>query len=131
MYGESSFSFEYNKIKFIFFYNVVWENNNSKLDFEWLNNALSNLFLYNHVLLMSHISPFGDQFNDDYKNEYIKAVITNNISLTLHGHAHYYSLFKYFDNKESLYFTAKDVKKRVYYKLLITKNNIEITEVEI
>jgi len=129
MYGESSFVFSFNKTKFVCFNNVVWENNNTYPDFNWLNNNLSDNKLYDHIFVLSHIPPFSDQFDKYCESVFNKILTTNKVKLSIHGHVHCYSYKQYYNNSSTLYFTADDIKGRNYYKISVTKSTFNIQQV--
>lgn len=127
MYGETNFTFTFNKIKFICFDDIVWENNNNYPDFNWLNINLSNRLNYNQVFVLSHIPPIKDQIDDYFESTYGEILLANNVNLSLFGHTHSYSLFK---NEDKVwYFIADNINARVYYKIYVYNNGFNIKSI--
>lgn len=126
MYGESFFTFSYNKTKFVCFDDVIWENNNTYPNFNWLKNNISDNGFYNHTFVLAHIPPFPDQFDDFCINTYNQILTSNNIELSLHGHIHGYSYSRYFENSDTWYFVADDIISHEYYKVYVTDSSFNI-----
>lgn len=129
MFGESSFTFEFNNTKFVCFDDIIWENNNRYPDFNWLENNLSNTDQYNHVFVFSHIPPVSDQFDDFCREKFTKIVTENNVNCTFHGHVHNYSFNPYPGNPDIYYFTAEYLKSHTYYKVFISDTSFTIVPV--
>ena len=92
MYGDENFSFSYKNCYFIFWNDVRWEVNNEEPDFDWLYRQLkSSDEKYNHVFVVAHIPPFGDQFTFLYREFYERVLDSFNVDLSIHGHQHEYS----------------------------------------
>ena len=128
MYNSSSFTFAFNKTKFVCFDNVIWENNNTYPDFYWLNNNLSDYKFYNHVFVFSHIPPFSDQFDEYCESAFNNILASNNVKLSLHGHVHCYTFEQHY-NSNTWYFTADDIKGRSYYKISVTDSAFNVQSV--
>ena len=129
MYGASSFTFAFNKTKFVCFDDIIWENNNTYPDFNWLNNNLSVNQLYNHVFVFSHIPPFSDQFDEYCENTFNHFITLNNVRCSFHGHIHYYSFEQHYNNSNTWYFTAAYIKARNYYKVYVSDSTFQIQTV--
>ena len=126
IFGAHSFSFITNNTKFVIFDNVVWENNNSYPNFDWLNNNLSDNNKYNQIFVFSHIPPFSDQFDDYCRNKYYNIMQANNVSCSFHGHIHCYSFEKHQENNKTWYFTADDITSKNYYKVTFCDTTFNI-----
>ena len=120
MYGSSSFTFIFNKTKFVCFDDVVWENNNTNPDFNWLNTNLSDNNLYKNTFVFSHIPPFSDQFNEYCELTFNNILASNNVKCSFHGHVHSYSFEQHYNNNSTWYFTADYLKNQKYYKIHVS-----------
>jgi len=130
MFGKSSFSFVFHDTKFVCFDNIVWENNNTYPNFNWLNTNLSDYNQYKQVFVFSHIPPFADQFDEYCRNTFTNIITSNNVSCTFHGHVHSYSFNQYYENSNCWCFTADYIKSRVYYKVYVSESTFNIASVE-
>lgn len=103
MFGEMNYTFTFNNCKFVFFNNNIWENYNIEPDFFWLEEALSEAGNYDHVFVIAHIPPWGDQFTALYEQVYQDIVKSAGVSLSIHGHGHtHYYGRKYNDEMDYL-----------------------------
>ncbi|NJK97791.1 MAG: hypothetical protein HC905_25340 [Bacteroidales bacterium] len=93
MFGPTNFTFNIGDYHFIGFDDVVWENNNTLPDFEWLN---SNLLDTTSVVEVgfAHIPPWSDQLSPYF--EEVKQLINRepDHTLLIHGHEHNYGYKK-------------------------------------
>lgn len=110
MFGDFNYTLNFNNNKFIFFDNVVWESNKTP-DFNWLSNQLNNSSLFNQTFVFAHIPPTDSQLNDEMKQTYYSILEQNNVELSVHGHAHNYSL----RNRNNVsYLTVPSINKNQY-----------------
>jgi predicted phosphodiesterase len=86
IYGNTNFSFSIGNNKFIGFDNIVWENDNKRPEFEWLQNELDDKICKN-IFLMMHI-PEESEPMEKYRHEY--SIIIKDVPnlYRLHGHTH-------------------------------------------
>ena len=120
MYGASNFSFEFKGTKMVFFDNIVWENDNSRPNFEWLSEQLDSAANYNHQLVFAHIPPGNDQLEGEYDTAFRKG-LTDRISLMFCGHNHNYE-----DNQMDgfRYIVVGSVSKRYYSLVTVTADTV-------
>lgn len=124
VFGPNNFSFTYGNYKFIVFDNVVWENGNRPLNFEWLNNEVASSKSLN--IFISHL-PFWDAQIDSTNNKkFLEIVNSGNTMLCLHGHTHNYKETKY-NGIHTL--VAGDLKDREYYILELIENKASIKRI--
>ncbi|MBN1144870.1 MAG: metallophosphoesterase [Bacteroidales bacterium] len=89
VFGPSDFSFDAGNYKFVFFDNVVWENDNRSPKFDWLTDQLSDSELP-HVIL-THIPPWDNQMTGINNLVFRDIVNSENTILCCHGHTHEYA----------------------------------------
>ena len=128
-YGPSSFTFTFNKTKFVCFDDVVWENNNTYPDFEWLEKSLSDNDRYNQTFVFSHIPPFSDQFDTYCESTYNKIITSHNIALSAHGHNHNYSLDQHYNKGNEWYLVSSYITNRIYHKVYVSNSTFKIENV--
>lgn len=87
MFGDTSFSFSYAGYNFVFFDNVVWENNNTTPDFAWLQNSLSTA---KANVLFAHIPAWSDQMAGAFEERMDSILSSNRMIGTIYGHDHGY-----------------------------------------
>ncbi len=90
MFGDYNYSFEFNNNKFVFFDNIYLESD-TEVDFNWLSSELSNHANYNQVFSFAHIPIISDDITPAMQEKYNSLMIENNVSLSVHGHTHSYS----------------------------------------
>jgi len=101
-FGPTNYTFTFRGCKFVMFDNIIWENKNKDPEFDWFKENLVNDGDYNHVIPVSHIPPWGDQYN--YGNEAIfnQMMVEKDIKLSIHGHTHTYYYGKKYDDIDYL-----------------------------
>lgn len=129
MFGSYNYTFEYNKCKFIFWDNIVWESYKIP-DFAWLKSQLYKGDYVNKLFVVSHIPPFTDQFTDEMENEYKSLMSDNNVDLSIHGHIHHYSLGNFYQDKVQ-YLTVPWLKEPTYITIHVGNNGISIEQVRL
>jgi len=87
MFGDTSFSFTYAGYNFVFFDDVVWENNNQAPDFAWLQNSLSTT---KKNLLFAHIPVWSDQLEGTFAQQMDSIISDNGVIGAIYGHDHSY-----------------------------------------
>jgi predicted phosphodiesterase len=87
MFGDTNFSFAYAGYNFVFFDDVVWENNNKMPDFAWLQNSLSKT---KTNLLFAHIPVWSDQMMGVFEERMDSILSANRVIGTVYGHDHCY-----------------------------------------
>jgi len=112
MFGDYNYSFDFNNNKFVIFDDVVWESNKNP-DFDWLSTQLYDNQLFNQVIVIAHIPPFSDPFDNDMEQKYKSIMQENNVQLSMHGHVHSYSFERVYDDSVS-YLTVPDLKEPIY-----------------
>jgi predicted phosphodiesterase len=85
MFGETNYSFNVNSYKFIVFDDIVWEHNNQRPDFEWLDQQMKG---ETHNILLSHIPLWSNQLEGSNSQKYDSVLQNNSLILALHGHDH-------------------------------------------
>jgi 3',5'-cyclic-AMP phosphodiesterase len=117
LFGPENMSFVFDKYKFIVFNDVVWENNNTTPDFEWLQNELSNDSLHN--IIIAHIPFWTDQLNGS-RDEIEQIVSRENTTVALYGHEHVFSE-KYYNGVHSI--VSGCIQDREYYILSLVDDS--------
>lgn len=88
LFGSPNSSFVYGQYRFVFFDDVIWENNRAVPDFEWLARQLDDTSHIN--ILITHVTPWDIQFTSAMTERYAQVVRSDNTLLCLHGHEHGY-----------------------------------------
>ena len=97
MFGDLNYSFVFNNSKFIMFDDIFWESNKLP-EFNWLENELDDSQSFEHVFVVAHIPPFGDQFDNVSQDRYREMMASYNVNLSLHGHMHRYLFAEYYSD---------------------------------
>ena len=63
------------------------------------------------TIIVSHIPPFGDQFDAASTNMHRSTTAKYNVPLSIHGHVHEYAYSRYY-NDETRYLVAPSIDKR-------------------
>lgn len=101
-FGDTNYTFTFRGCKFVMFDNTVWENKNNDPEFDWFKENLKNDGDYNHVIPVSHIPPWDEQYS--YGNSIIfnQMMEENDIKLSIHGHTHSFYYGKKYDKIDYL-----------------------------
>lgn len=126
-FGVNNYTFTFRGCKFVMFDNIIWENGNKDPDFDWFKENLKNDNDYNFVIPVSHIPPWGDQYN--YGNSFVFNHIMeeNNIQLSIHGHTHNYYHGKRYNKVD--YLVGGDIADREFLIISIEGGNYNVERV--
>lgn len=127
MFGAYNYSFVFNNVKLVMFDNVRWESEKVP-DFVWLESELKNDHGYDHVIPFSHITPVDGQM-EEFRMLYHELLVRNHISLSVHGHAHYYALEEYYGDGV-LYHTISSSQFSAYTELTVTPDSISVQKID-
>ncbi|MCD6113387.1 MAG: metallophosphoesterase [Bacteroidales bacterium] len=130
MFGPTNFVFNYHNCKFVIFDDVIWEKDVEDPDFDWFNENLKNDNNFTHVIPLSHIPPWDEQFS--YGNELIYNYIlyTNNIKFSAHGHTHHFDTIRPYPQIGNIkYLTTDDIGDRHFVVLTIKKDDIIVENI--
>lgn len=115
--------------KFIFFNSVVWELNNRRPDFEWLNAALLNNPMPGKTIVFSHIPPYTDQFTPAYQEYYHRLMTQHQVPYSIHGHQHNYEFGKRLGG-ETTYVVAPWSRNKAYMIMDINESSYAFETVD-
>lgn len=122
MFGPTNFFFDIGNYRIVAFDNVVWENNNQKPDFEWLDDALE-VSEETNIICCFHIHPWDPQLSNGYADE-MKTLIENNpAAISLCGHGH--KLLEEEMNQRR-YLMLPDVTKRQFARIAISGKTVSV-----
>jgi predicted phosphodiesterase len=93
LFGPPNFSVVSDKYKFIFFDDVLIENNYISPDYEWLAEEVSDSSHIN--IILAHVPPFSDEMKGLHDLLFCEIVNPATTSLCLYGHLSYYDEFEY------------------------------------
>jgi Icc protein len=90
MFGDFDYSFVFYDYKFIFLDANSEANLGEPPNLDWLEDQLSGRDQYNLVFVIAHQPPFDPTWSDETENRYRELMAENKVSLSIHGHLHYY-----------------------------------------
>ncbi|MFA8436235.1 MAG: metallophosphoesterase [Marinifilaceae bacterium] len=126
-FGPNNYTFTFNRCKFVMFDNNIWENKNSDPDFEWFKQNLKNDNNYDHVIPVSHIPPWGDQYNYGNSIVFNQIMEENDIKLSIHGHTHKFYHGKKYDKVD--YLVGDDIADKNYLVISINEKDYSIERI--
>lgn len=85
MFGSSNFTFDYGGYQFVVFDNVVWENNNTPPDFDWLTAQIQE---NRKRVLLTHIPAWGEQLEGELSQEMDSMIVKGHFMTVISGHNH-------------------------------------------
>jgi len=122
--GDLNFTFVYNNCKFVIFDNVSLERNTGEADFKWFDDNLKNDNSYNHVIPISHIPPWTEQFSTGEGFYFNNLLEKNDVKLSIHGHTHSFSYDKRYDSVD--YLVVNDIDDRQYVVLEVLEKDFKV-----
>ncbi|SDR86204.1 Calcineurin-like phosphoesterase [Polaribacter sp. KT25b] len=126
MFGDYNYSFDFNNNKFVLFDDIVWESE-KELDFDWLTSQLKGNESYNQVFVITHIPPYGDQFDDELREKYRSIMSEYKVPLSIHGHTHSFN----YEQGEVSYLTAPAVKAKAYNIVSVEDKGFSVELIEL
>jgi 3',5'-cyclic-AMP phosphodiesterase len=119
LFGPLDYTFRYGGVKFICLNDNAWEFPRAVPDFAWLEEQLSGTDGSERVVVVSHIPPFGDQFNPWSQKTFAGMLARHRVALSIHGHQHNYHFGAYYGDGVT-YLVADDIEDRNYVKVTFT-----------
>jgi predicted phosphodiesterase len=126
MYGDFSFSFTYNNVKFILFNTNKEEFNGREPDLAWLEEQLSDADSFHHTVIMSH-QPFDDPvFSQQTRDSLFDLVREYNVSLLINGHDHNFVEFTLptANGGHSTHLTVGSTIKRYFHTISFSSDSL-------
>lgn len=128
IFGDLNYTFTFNNDKFIVVDTNVWASSGNIPDMNWLESEIKASGDYDHVFVLSHIAPFGDQFNAKKEEEYRALMEKYQIDYSIHGHDHAYFNENYY-NDGTPYLLIDTVKHANYSVMTVTGTDIKIKRI--
>lgn len=126
-FGANNYTFTFRGCKFVMFDNTIWENKNKDPEFDWFKENLKNDGDYNFVIPVSHIPPWGDQYNYGNSHVFNQMMEDQDIKLSIHGHQHtFYHGKKY--NKID-YLVGGDIADKEFVVISIEEGNYSVERI--
>ncbi|MCX7986042.1 MAG: metallophosphoesterase [Bacteroidales bacterium] len=125
MFGATNFSFVKGNYKFIFFDDVVWENDNSSPNFEWLSSQLKDTLHKN--ILVTHIPPWSDQLENKYEPVFSQILQSHPPIISLFGHTHVFEQGTY---AKSPYLITGTIEDKTFLKVKIRGNKVSFEKIQ-
>lgn len=123
MFGPADQSFVIGDYKFILFNNIIWENNLTSPDYEWLRDELTG---EHHNIIVSHIPPVSNDIGSLHRIIYNSIADSINTSMAIHSSAHRYFEYDYNGIHSIITTTVKD---REYYIIKGFNGQFNVTRV--
>lgn len=108
MFGSENFSFVFGNVRMVFLNLCLWECNIGDISF--IENYMKGDETAKIVIV--HTPPDCGIFSDEQRALYGDILQRNNVSLSVHGHAHTYDFIGDFDGKGFDYLRVAEAKKR-------------------
>ncbi len=129
MYGNFNYSIEYSGSKFIFFNDNNREITGKVLDLDWLAGEFSEREQFNHIFVIAHVLPWGDELKKGEEGKKLaKLFEERGTSMVILGHAHRF-LYGELNNDGVKYLISNDVKDRDYCIVTVDSANVSIERV--
>lgn len=85
MFGSANFTFDYGGYQFVVFDDVVWENNNTPPDIDWL---AAQITADRKRVLLTHIPLWGDQLEGELSHAMDSVIAKGRFITVISGHNH-------------------------------------------
>lgn len=121
MFGAYNRSFVTGGYKLILFNNIIWENNLTSPDYEWLREELASEY---HNILLSHMPPITSDIGALHRIVYNSIADSTNTKMAIHSSAHRYSEYDYYGIPSLITTTVKD---REYYLIKAFNGEFKVT----
>jgi len=128
MFGEPNKAIKFNNNLFILFDNVFWESNRTP-DFEWLENQLKSSSVYDHVFVVCHIPPYGEQFTIEFEKKYKKLMLDYSVDLSIYGHIHRHISGDYYDDW-MIYLSVESIMAKEYSIITVNENGVFVEPIK-
>ncbi|MBP7460429.1 MAG: metallophosphoesterase [Candidatus Delongbacteria bacterium] len=130
MYGPPNYTIDHHNIRFIFWDDIIWENDNQSPDFSWLDEQLSQGQEALYRIVIAHIPPSGDQMKDRYDSVYCQLMRKHDVAISIHGHNHYYRYSERYGDGVA-YLIVPNIAKKTSVWLEIDSSGIRVIKEEL
>jgi len=130
MYGHSNYTIDHHAIRFVFWDDIIWENENQNPDFAWLDEQLSQGREMLHRIVIAHIPPSGDQMKGRYDSLYCQTIQSHDVALSVHGHNHFYRYSERYGDGVA-YLIIPNVAKSTLVMLEIDSSGVRVIKEEL
>jgi predicted phosphodiesterase len=127
MFGPLDYSFTYMGVRFVVANTNRWEFPFEVPDWTWLEAELAAADSL-RVFHVSHVAPFGDQFDEGAGRRYREILARHRVDLSLHGHQHNFHHKEMFGDGVP-YLVADDVGDRNYVKVTVSDTGVAVDRV--
>ncbi|PLX13083.1 MAG: hypothetical protein C0597_12200 [Marinilabiliales bacterium] len=128
MFGEPNKTFTFNNNLFILFDDVFWESNKTP-DFDWLEDQLKTSSIYEHVFVVCHIPPYGEQFTEQFEEKYKNLMLQYSVDLSIHGHVHRYIYGDYYGDGMN-YLSVESIMDKEYGIITVNENGVFVESIK-
>jgi len=129
MFGDFYYAFSFADTIFFMFHDNIWELDNIPPDVEELDRLLTEFDSFNHMILVGHIPPFGDQFDYPIEKAYRDVLEKHSVTLSAHGHVHQFMYDPDYYNDNIPYLTVDTIANRHYAKITIDGDSLIVENV--
>jgi 3',5'-cyclic-AMP phosphodiesterase len=126
-YGPLNFAFTFGGFRFVCANTNIWDSDEPAPDWDWLEHALATAGSL-RVVLVSHIPPFGDQFDERARDRWRLLLARHGVRLSLHGHQHNYRFEETYGDGVR-YLVADDVGARNYLRVTLVDSLVEVERI--
>lgn len=126
-YGPLNFAFTYGGYRFVCANTNIWDSDEPAPDWDWLEHALATAGSL-RVVMVSHIPPFGDQFDESSRDRWRLLLAKHGVRLSLHGHQHNYRFEETYGDGVR-YLVADDVGARNYLRVTLVDSLVEVERI--
>jgi Icc protein len=126
--GPLNYSFRYDDVKFVLFNDIVWQFPPPVPDTAWLDSQLAPFPGVSRVIAVSHIPPFGEQFDSAGEKALASLLARRHVSLSIYGHTHHYTYRQYYGDGVP-YLVADDIGKRNYLRITVADTGFVVERI--
>lgn len=119
MFGPLDYAFTYGGVRFVCANTNAWDFSAGVPDWSWLEAEVAAAPDSLRVVTVSHIPPFGDQFDSASTSKWRALLARRGVELSLHGHQHNHRDEQTYGDGVR-YVVADDVGDRNWVKVTIT-----------
>lgn len=128
LHGDLNFAFTFGGVRFVCANTNRFDFDFALPDWAWLEGELADAADSLRIFTVSHVAPFGDQFDAASAAKWSALMVRYGVELSIHGHQHNWRLEETYGDGIP-YLVADNVGDRNYAKVIVTPAGFSVERV--
>lgn len=128
MFGPLDYAFTFQGVRFVCVNSNIWEFSFEVPGWSWLEGELAGTADSLRLFVISHIAPFGDQFDSGARDAWTSLMARHRVEYSIHGHQHNFRHEETFGDGVK-YLVADNVGDRNFVKITVLDTGVAVERI--